>query len=267
MDLLQELETLAVVVDANNDYDGSFNELFHAPMPMAMAVPNEQPSAAAGVPDLKSTYLVKLECPLTTPAMVQELAGMLHLPQQVDGSGDAGDASFCFVNGTEKSAITAALAGTFKPTFIRINRAEKALDCNSPAPCLNHDATLPHHRATDDTQTFLPGQSQYPAWYFFYGTLASPEVLIDKLELDAPPTLCPATVQGELRTWGGKYKALTDGVDTVDGWAYEVTSAAHEDVLRYYETDQYEVVRCAITMTHAAETVFGLTFRYVGACD
>ncbi|KAL4899037.1 hypothetical protein BDW74DRAFT_171805 [Aspergillus multicolor] len=254
MDLLQELENLAIVVDANSDYDGSFDELFHAPMPTTMAAP-----AAKGVQDLKATYVVRLEGPLTTLSMVQALTGMLQLPQQVDGSGDTGNASFCFVDGAEKSAITAALAGAFKPTFIRINRAEKALDRHSAAPCLNYDATLPHHRAADDAQTFLPAQSQYLVWYFFYGTLASPDVLVDKLELDPdiPPILRPATIQGKLRTWG----------NTVDGWAYEVASAAHEDVLRYYETEQYEVVRCAITMTDTPETVFGLTFRFVGACD
>ncbi|KAL4786099.1 hypothetical protein BJX76DRAFT_366305 [Aspergillus varians] len=248
MDLLSELESLVVIAEDTADHDGSFQELLHKPHPMERSLPHAQ--------TLKSTYLVKLEGPLGTASSIQELAGMLHLPQQVNGCGDAcGDTSFCFVSGYERCAIVAApserIGGSFNPTFIRIDRAEKALSSNSAVPCLGYDATLPHHRAIEASRIFLPTQNQYP-----------------KLELYSHPILRLAIVEGgNIRTWGGKYKALVDGDSIVRGWAYKVTSPGHEDVLHYYETSQYEVVRCAIVMCDTRETVWGLTFRFTGVCD
>ncbi|KAL4917603.1 hypothetical protein BDW62DRAFT_201628 [Aspergillus aurantiobrunneus] len=264
MDSLYDLESLAVVADANDDFDGLFQDLFHEPQPIKSTLPMQEPN---------STYLVKLEGPLGTASKAQRLAGMLYLPEQVDGIGEAsGGAYFCFVNGADKCEITAALSkhavDCFHLTFIRINRAAKALSSDSAAPCLGYDATLPHHRAAEAAHVFLPAQSEYPVWYFFYETLANSEVLMEKLELPVRPNLRPATVeQGNIRTWGGKYKALLDGVDTVKGWAYKVVSASHEDVPRYYEADRYEVVRCTISMDDTRETVQGLAFRFIGVCD
>ncbi|KJK67323.1 AIG2-like family protein [Aspergillus parasiticus SU-1] len=107
------------------------------------------------------------------------------------------------------------------------------------------DPTLPHHRAQSMDQIFLPAQNQYPVWYFFYGTLTDPEILARKLSLPGLPVLRRAMVKGgRIIMWGGKYNALIDGPSSsiVDGWAYEVRSEEEEEQLRYYETDQYEVV-------------------------
>jgi hypothetical protein len=70
-----------------------------------------------------------------------------------------------------------------------------------------------------------------------------------------------------LRTWACKYQALADGPPNacVEGSAYEVTSKEHEDALRPYETYNYEVVRCTISM--AGRQVQGCTFRSAGALD
>lgn len=269
MDLLHELENLAVIAEDNKNHEGPFQELLQEAKPNSFC-PDAQAQTHLQPQDLKSTYLVKLDGPLGTVSRVQELASMLHLPQQVEGSGDvSGEASFCFVNGVEKRAIIRALSNnSFTPTFVHINKAEKALSRDSAAPCLGYDATLPHHRVTELAHDFLPAQNQYPVWYFFYGTLANPDLLVDKLGLCVRPRLRPATVgEANIRTWGGKYKALVDGDSLVTGWTYKVTSAAHEDALRYYETSQYEVVRCAILMNDTNKRVWGLTFRFIGACD
>ena len=269
MDLLYELENLAVIAEDNKSHEGPFQELLQEAKPVGFC-PDVEAPLQLKPEELKSTYLVKLDGPLGTASKVQELAGMVHLPKVVEGSGDAsGDASFCFVNGVQKSAIITALSNNpFSPTFIHVNMAEKALSRDSAAPCLGYDATLPHHRLTELAHDFLPAQNQYPVWYFFYGTLADPEVLVEKLELCARPSLRPATVDGaNIRTWGGKYKALVDGDSIVAGWAYKITSAGHEEALRYYETSQYEVVRCVILINDTDERDWGLTFRFVGACD
>jgi hypothetical protein len=273
MDISQELENLAMAVSIHADHDGRFQDLIQA-LAHKKPVRGVQKSQQTPHPrDGKTVYLVKLEGPLSTASKIQHLAGMPCLPKQVSGTDDAsGSAGFCFITGAEKLALTAALSGrlhrSFAPSFIPINKAEKNLASKSMAPFLGFDPTLPHHRPSDASQTFLPTQNQYPVWYFFYGTLADPNILATKLGFPYPIVYRSASVTGgELRNWGGKYKALINGAGTVRGWAYQVTSAEREDALRYYETDQYEVVRCAITMDYTGESVLGLTFRFIGQLD
>ncbi|KAE8315509.1 hypothetical protein BDV41DRAFT_574884 [Aspergillus transmontanensis] len=147
--------------------------------------------------------------------------------------------------------------------------ADKHLSNYSMSPYLGADIdpTLPHHRAQSMDQIFLPAQNQYPVWYFFYGTLTDPEILARKLSLPGLPVLRRAMVKGgRIIMWGGKYNALIDGPSSsiVDGgWAYEVRSEEEEEQLRYYETDQYEVVRCEIHIVDSGDIVKGLTFRFI----
>ena len=71
-----------------------------------------------------------------------------------------------------------------------------------------------------------------------------------------------------MKTWGmGKYNALVDGPETkyVRGSAYLVRSEEHEDRLRKYETEAYEVVRCLIEIDDTI--VQGCTFRFIGEAD
>jgi hypothetical protein len=65
-----------------------------------------------------------------------------------------------------------------------------------------------------------------------------------------------------LKTWAGNYKALVNGtdVDQVCGWAYQVESREDEDILRYYETENYEVVRCDIQLQDGKGLIHGLHF-------
>ena len=78
--------------------------------------------------------------------------------------------------------------------------------------------------------------------------------------------LRPACVTGgRIKTWAGKYKALVDddsaSASACIGWAYEVQCPEHEEALRIYETERYQVVRCTIEMWE--QSVGGLTFRFV----
>lgn len=215
---------------------------------------------------------MKLEGSLDCPLKVQHLTGAMELPRVMRGTGDSGDADFCVVNGVAKAEILSALSqATFKPTFVRLNMATKKLSGCSPAPTLGFEfePTLPQHRVDEANHVFYPAQDQYPVLYFFYGTLAEPAVLSNKLELSESPVLRPATVQGGvLRTWGAKYRALVDGPVTakIDGWVYDVASREHEEQLQLYETDQYEVVRCDIVLQDR-EMTKGLTFRFIDEID
>lgn len=233
-----------------------------------------------------SPYLILLEGILSTPNTIQDAANLSDPPPTIQAASETQDATFCKIDGTIKQSIETWLSqqkSTFKPTFIRISKAKKDLDPNSIYPTLGLESTLPQHRFCSDlslnanpTQSRIHSngtgrpvlQDEYPAWYFFYGTLADPDVLTRLLSPSeaGPPTLVRASVSvGLIKSWAGRYKALVDGASTdhVDGSAYEVTSREQEDILLTYETENYAVVRCAITM--ASKTVQGLTFRFVGS--
>jgi len=65
------------------------------------------------------------------------------------------------------------------------------------------------------------------------------------------PILKPASISGGiLAPWAGKYRALVDGHASshINGSTCLVQPREHEDVLRVYETDNYEVVRWTILM-------------------
>jgi hypothetical protein len=137
-------------------------------------------------------------------------------------------------------------------------------------PTLGVESTLPQYRADGVDAEFMPTQNQHPVWYFFYGNLAVPDILTRRLALVEEPIFTPATVTGGvIKKWRGKYNALIDGPDTacVDGWAYLVVTEEHEESLRFYETENYEVVRCTIIIKDTSDTVKGLTFKFVGPSE
>lgn len=114
----------------------------------------------------------------------------------------------------------------FKPTFTRVFlRAKKNFDTFSIYPTFGVDSTLPQFRTRD--MPVEPSVDQYPVWYFFYGTLANPHILANKMGVsgDVAPDLFSAIVKaGRIGSWGGKYKALVDAPPSsvVEGKAYQV---------------------------------------------
>lgn len=220
-----------------------------------------------------STFLLKLEGPLAHYDMdiIKTAAGLSAAPRKlpgVDGTGQAAD--FCKINATDLDQILAfacRIDQSFKPVIIPYSVADKDLSPISAYPTLGINTTLPQHRAKDHQDEILaPGQDEYPVWYFFYGTLADPAVL--QRLLGEEPTYRPATIRGGiLTTWGGKYKALVDAPagdgNVIEGTAFLVKTRDHEDALRSYETNKYEVVRCSINFDSNGWVVRGLTFRFV----
>jgi hypothetical protein len=203
-------------------------------------------------------YLLELEGSLDTPEAVQEIA-ILSAPPAIVSGGESGD--FVLLDTEACETIAAHLAPSEGTFFAYRTPAAKALSGTSIAPTLGIDATLPHRRALPK-----PLQDEYPVSYFFYGTLADPETLYQKLDLEGMPTPMPAVVRGgKIKVWSGKYRALVDAgeSDEVVGSMYVVQSKAHEDKLRVYEGGNYEVVRCMIEV-ETGEAVYGLTLRYCG---
>ncbi|KAK3379301.1 hypothetical protein B0T24DRAFT_716899 [Lasiosphaeria ovina] len=243
-----------------------------------------RPQSAKNTTSLgRQTYLFKLQGPLASPETLQAALGLDATPAVLGESNDSGEpAAFCKVSAAEKQAILCLLSDKdpfFQPTFVRCSVADKVLSAFSAHPTLGIDATLPQHRTRSPPDPALrPAQDEYPVWYFFYGTLADPNVLRRLLELDREPTYRPAKIHGGvLEAWAGKYKALVDAPPTmgsekfvVEGSAFLVQNRGQEEALCRYETDQYEVVRCEIEMERAEEeeeeeeTIRGLTFRFVG---
>jgi hypothetical protein len=198
-------------------------------------------------------YLLRLEGPLDTVEKVMELGRLAKPPSSLKATDDLGRPTlFCRVSWSTKQVILESLeVPTFQPTFVRISQARKDLSPTSLFPT--------------SVGEICPKQEEYPVWYFFYGTLAQPEVLSQVLGLSEPPVIKAAEIRGgSIKVWGGKYKALVDGLpsSTVHGHAFEVDSREQEEALRIYETEKYEVVRCRINI-QGEGMVRGLTFRFV----
>jgi hypothetical protein len=220
----------------------------------------------------RSTYILKLEGPLDTAAKVQEAASLQVLPAITTSTGELGEASFVTIDTTARGAIAMWLSKqrtSFAPTIVRVSKSGKDLSEHSMYPTLGMETTLPQYRADGVDARFVPTQNQYPVWYFFYGNLAVPDILSRRLGLLEKPVLTPATVTGGvIKKWRGKYNALldSDGAETacINGWAYLVETEEHEEALRFYETENYEIVRCNISVKGRSDVVKGLTFKFVG---
>jgi hypothetical protein len=113
-----------------------------------------------------------------------------------------------------------------------------------------------------------PG-NEYPVFYFFYGTLASPERLSRLFDIPESqiPRLEQATLlDGRIRTWAGKYRALVDSPGArVAGCVFRVISVDQEGALRSYEGDNYEVLAARFVV--CGREVEGRTFRFAGFED
>ncbi|OBT64945.1 hypothetical protein VE03_05682 [Pseudogymnoascus sp. 23342-1-I1] len=226
----------------------------------------------------RAAHLVKLDGPISTPQKVQIAANLPTIPESHHGSSDDGNSVFCKVDGRAKIAIENWLSmqngPLFRLLFIPVGMAYKELSSQSYYPTLGKETTLPQFRPQDShllsaSPSFGRTQTQFPVWYFFYGTLASVPKLCTLLSGDDIPILYEASViGGKMETWGnGKYKALVNGPEEscIKGSAYRVMSEEHEDALRKYETDAYEVVRCLIKID--GTTIQGCTFRFLGETD
>lgn len=217
--------------------------------------------------DMTASYLIKLAGPVSTPRTIREAADMDGPPDIRKGSGEDGEEDWYHVDAIEGDNVEHWLSEqypNYQPVFLPVKTARESLFDFSAYPTLGIDTTLPHHRPSNTVTSHLPVQYQYPVRYFFYGTLADPDVLSRQLGLppDDPPLLEPASISGgTLKSWG-QYKALVDGPSSahLDGWAFKVISSEHEEALRIYETEKYEVVRC--TIEKGLEQVQGCTFRF-----
>jgi hypothetical protein len=255
-------------IAADMEASGWDRESYAYSLKMHKHTPRPAPTASKG------KFLIKLDDFLALQAQRQE-ALMAETAKISEGKDEDGkEEAFVTVNGSTRDKLVAvASAEGRRLTVIKINIASKALSVYSRAPTLGVDATLPQYRldAPTDVNAIRPQQNEYPIWYFFYGTLADPEVLSKVLDLPkhVAPMLCRASVTGaKLRTWGCKYRAFVDDFavhgpsSVVQGCAYWVKTKAQEDALRVYETENYDVVRCSITMKVSGLVVPGLTFRF-----
>ncbi|KAI1456715.1 hypothetical protein F4805DRAFT_218382 [Annulohypoxylon moriforme] len=260
------------IVRAEKEAQGYNKEAYEHSCTLATYVTPAAPQKLSTRATKPSVYLLKLEGPLSSVAQVKFAAELQESPPELSATDDSGEpTTFCKINAEDKEKILDYLprqGSRFQPTFVRYSKAEKDLSAASAYPSLGIDTTLPQHRPVSvDDPKLSPAPNQYPVWYFFYGTLADPDVI--KRLLGCEPSYRPASVTGGvLKTWGGKYKALVDAFDDkveVHGHAFLVQNPEQEDCLQLYETDKYDVVRCEIRMDD--ERVKGLTFRFIGDVD
>ncbi|KIV86252.1 hypothetical protein, variant 2 [Exophiala sideris] len=260
-------DELWAAVKSSKESDGFDREAYEYSVNQKRSVTTKAPTVAIE----SGTFIVQLAGPLHCAEAIREAAQLNRTPHLATGVGEHGQTQFCEIDASAKIRLLAWLAqhhAGFRPTIVRLGKAKKDLCSHTLAPMLGLEPTLPLHRAVDDNFTPMPGQYQYPVWYFFYGTLADPQILRQHLGLEDEPTFVPAHVcGGQVGTWAGKYKALVDASmeSKVFGSAFLVTSREQEDTLRFYETDKYDVVRCRIITEDGA--LDGLTFRFNGIAD
>lgn len=260
MDYLDELDDAAM--QALTELTGH-TELSTTSAPTITALPSKKVQRQRLI---QSTYLLRLEGPLSTPRDVANSLSLTRVPQLEVGIGEADSMHFCRLSQSNINDLEAWAANCHikkKFTKIRLNIAHKDLEL----PMLGRDPTLPQHR--DSAATPLTCNREFPVAYFFYGTLASPSRLAQLFDfsLDEVSELKPATVyDGKLRTWAGKYRALVDCPgESVQGHVYTIRSAEQEDALRVYEGESYEVVRAKMIVD--GKYVEGRTFRFSGFLD
>ena len=158
---------------------------------------------------LPGTFILKLEGPLASPQKIQEIA-TLSSPTLSQGVGEDSETTFCEMDRLTRHRVSRYLAKNhpgFRPTFIRLAKAKKDLSADSITPFLGLETTLPQYRPHEYApEQIKPAQAEYPVWYFFYGTLTSPNIRSKQLNFE--PSVCdeqyrPAHVAGgRLRTWG-----------------------------------------------------------------
>ncbi|EXL97829.1 hypothetical protein FOIG_10143 [Fusarium odoratissimum NRRL 54006] len=236
---------------------------------MAMSKPaSEQELAEKRKRELKASTI--LTEPLDTTEAVAQAAGISSpngcAISATDSSGKVG--SFFKINAINKTTIEAYLRAkpsltTFVPTFIPCNPARKSLSPHSLHPTLGIETTLPHRRLEHLHDEPRPAQNEYPVWYFVYGDLAEGDVLLDLLRCERH-LRNSQVVGGILKRRGEDWVLLNDpnGIRCMPWLALLVEIKGQEDMLRVYQTDAYEVVRCTIGIWGEA-TVAGLTFRFI----
>ncbi|KAJ4110297.1 hypothetical protein NW768_012057 [Fusarium equiseti] len=221
------------------------------------------------------SFLIKLEGPFDTVKSIIEAAGLSpdvsnEVLPATDFFGEP--CSFYRINAMDKMAIEDWLwkhpqLDLFSPTYVR-DIARKDLSSTSLYPTLGIDTTMPQYRPESDKSHRLtprPSQNEYPVWYFLYGTLLDKVILAKLFGSDFHAPYRVAKIRGGTVKKMGRYNALVDdesGTNVVYGKAMRVQTREHEERLRAYETNVYEVVRCKIEVG-PEEYINGLTFRFI----
>jgi hypothetical protein len=272
MDYLDELDNSAI--QALTELGGGIDFYLSSIAPTA-TINNTSPSSTGPARRrrrVQATYLLRLEHPLLAPRDVANILGLSRVPQLETGSGEDGEARFCRLSQSGIDALDSWTAKHYpekKFTKIRLGIAHRD---SFELPLLGCDPTLPHHRPSVPTspvkQRIYP-ECEYPVYYFFYGTLASLSRLsrlfgISSSEL--PRLEAASLLNGQIRTWAGKYRALVDSPGgKVEGSVYPVMSVDQEDALRVYEGDSYEVIAARVVLE--GREIEGRTFRFSGFED
>ncbi|SCV49296.1 uncharacterized protein FFB14_10812 [Fusarium fujikuroi] len=216
-----------------------------------------------------SKFWIKLEGQPDTIEAVAQAVGIAspngRAISATDSSGNAG--SFLEINAINKTAIEMYLREipsliNFIPTFIPRNPAKRNLSSHSPHSMLNIESTLPDRRLAHLHDEPRPEHIEYPVGYFVEGDLADVAVLFSLLGCE--PQLRPAVAAaGFLK--GGQSLAMSNdpnGTRVVSGKALLVETEAQEDMLRVYQSNAYEVVRCPIELGEE-DIVDGFAFRFI----
>lgn len=272
MEYLDELDDSAI--QALTELSGGIDFHLHSMKP-TVTLDNTSSSSTCPVRRrrrVQATYLLRLEHPLVTPWDVANVLGLSRVPELETGYGEDGEANFCRLSQSSIDTLDSWTANHYpRKMFIKIRLGIAHKD-SLELPILGRDPTLPHHRPSmhyTPLKSRVYPEHEYPVYYFFYGTLASPSRLSRLFGIPSSQLSrleAASLLDGQIRTWAGRYRALVDspGVQ-VEGFVYSVLSVDQEDALRVYEGDSYEVVIARIILK--GTEIKGRTFRFSGFED
>ncbi|KAJ5088301.1 hypothetical protein N7456_011917 [Penicillium angulare] len=150
-------------------------------------------------------------------------------------------------------------------------------DTNSPDYWMRNEGLTPYEvmlrsappdYLTNIEENICEFPPKYPVYYFFYGTLTTPAILKNTIDLPEEPKMRKAKVIGYALAKWGDYPALIDGDSGQDvhGYAYIVQTKEEAEKLASYETTAYMEAPCLIYFDDDEEPVEvpGKTFVYAG---
>jgi hypothetical protein len=188
-----------------------------------------------------SKYMIILGRDLTTAEQIQEIAGLSSPPEcrsverlQGDDEEDEDDEDepegCCIVDAATRTALIEWQKRERRSIKLMVPFTEVgSTSASEPAAIMN-------------------ALRSYPVPYFFYGTLAEPDIVAGIVELDELPALKKELVRGWKMMMSGKCKALVKAGsgEVVERWVYIVENEEDLGRLATYEGSNYEVQRCEI---------------------
>lgn len=217
----------------------------------------------------KVCYFAYLHGDLTTPEHIQEIAHLSSPPELRSSKrqpwSDNEDDEYGFESGDQVSAIQPYEESCCVVDFNTKNALEQWAQTD-PEKAVKIVGPLIDTASPPPPASTARALHKYPVPYFFYGTLADPKFLAEKLDLEELPVLRRGMLERyRVKMWG-KYRTLVEGQrrgEVLQGWVYMVKSKEELEKLAVWEGEKHEVEVSEIYVK-GGERLLGNVFVFCG---